>query len=125
MFSGFRKHWKAYLAWFIGLSVVIYVGVHQLISHSEVFETASSFVMNTPAVIRASGAVREVTLAWNGGSMEVSGGSGSAQLTLNVSGSTSSPQVYVELRKRGIWEVVFARLLTTDGQSVVLRDAAQ
>jgi hypothetical protein len=123
MFKSFLRHWKGYLALLAGLSLVIFFGVHYLIRHSGAFETAVSFVRANPEVARQAGAVRDVALSWTGASIEVSGGGGSAQLTVDVTGTRSSPQVYVELRKRGIWEVSFARLLAASGESVVLQES--
>jgi hypothetical protein len=55
--------------------------------------------------------------------MSVSGSHGDAKFDLEVSGASGNAVVYMELRKRGIWEVQFARLLREKQPSLVLFQA--
>ena len=95
---------------------------HYVIERSEAFETASSFLRANAAVVRLAGPVHDTSLSWRGGEIEVSGDSGSARLTVNVSGTAGEQQAYVELRKRGNWEVTFAQLLPASGPTVLLKE---
>lgn len=54
--------------------------------------------------------------------MSTSGDSGNAKFTVNVEGAKGSTRVYVELRKRGAWEITYARMLPSSGEPVLLKD---
>jgi len=54
--------------------------------------------------------------------MSMSGDSGSAKFTVNVEGIKDSTRVYVELRKRGAWEITYARMLPSSGEPILLKD---
>ena len=96
--------------------------VHVLMEKSGAFEVASEYLRTNPDVVRVAGTVQETSLSWIGGEIAVSGGSGNAKLTINISGTRESPQAYVELWKRGVWEVRFARLLPDSEPPFVLKD---
>jgi len=121
-----RMHKQGKLRWkvsAIGLALMVVVGyplAHVLISNSDAFGTAEDFLRVNPDVVRAVGPVQDLSLSWLGGSLRFSGDTGSAQFTLNVRGATGSTRAYVELEKRGIWEITFARLLPTNGTPVLL-----
>ena len=117
-----RKRWKTWVACAIIGSAALVVAVHYLIEKSEAFKVASAFLRGNPEVIRLAGPIRDTSLSWGGGSIEVSGGSGRASLTVNLLGSVASPQAYVELTKRGVWEVSFARLLPESAPAILLKD---
>jgi len=99
--------------------------VHVLITNSDAFEAAGTFLQSNPEVTKVVGPVQQLSLAWFGGSMEVSGDTGSAQLTLDIRGSSGSTRAYVELEKKGAWDVTFARLLPISGAPVLLQDTTK
>ena len=76
-------------------------------------------------MIRVAGPVQDLSLSWLGMNMSVSGDSGRAELTIHIHGTTSSPRAYVELQKRGIWEIAHARLLPENQAPVLLRDVSR
>jgi hypothetical protein len=114
--------WLAIAAVFVGALVVV---VHYSMSSSDAFAAASTFVRSNTEVQRVAGSIQDTSLSWGGGEVEVVGDAGHARLSVNVKGSLASPRVYVELAKRGVWEVSYARLLPETGESIVLREAKQ
>jgi hypothetical protein len=102
--------WFAVAAAFVG---ALFLLVHYFISNSDAFVTASSFVRGNPEVQRVAGTIQNTSLSWGGGEVEVSGDTGHAQFSVKVTGSLASPRVYVELAKRGTWEILNARLFGT------------
>jgi hypothetical protein len=115
-----RFRWKVFA---IGLALIAVVGyplAHVFISNSDAFGAAEGFLRSNHDVVRVVGPVQDVSLSWLSESLEVSGDTGSAQFTVNVRGATDSTRVYVELEKRGIWEITFARLLPSNGTPVLL-----
>ena len=116
--------WKSFAIGFGVLMLLSYPVSHVVITNSDAFDTAGGFVRSNSEVIKAVGPVQELSLAWLGGSMQVSGDSGSAQVTLDIRGTSGSTQAYVELQKRGVWDITFARLLPARGAATVLHDSA-
>jgi hypothetical protein len=55
--------------------------------------------------------------------MREGGNSGQAQFTVSLEGRERSGRAYVELRKRGVWEVRFARLIPDSAEPIVLLEA--
>jgi hypothetical protein len=56
--------------------------------------------------------------------MSQGGDSGDAKFTVNLKGSEAAGRAYVELRKRGVWELRFARLLPHTGEPMVLYESS-
>jgi hypothetical protein len=122
MQSHTRRNWKRWLLGALVLLPIASVSARFFMTRSDAFETASAYLRNHPEIVRSAGAVRETSLAWRGGSLRVSGDSGSANFSVNVEGEVASPRAYVELKKRGIWEVTFVRLIPEQGEPIVLKD---
>jgi len=116
------KRWKVFAIGFGVLMLLSYPLAHVMITNSDAFATAGAFVRSNPEVVKVVGPIQELSLAWLGGSMEVSGDSGSAQLTLEIRGASGSTRAYIELQKKGVWDVTFARLLPASGTPVLLHD---
>lgn len=116
------KRWMRWIAVAVLATAVGVLLVHGVISRSEAFGVASSFVRSHPVVEATLGKVVETSLSWGGGQMNMSGDSGNAKFTVNVEGAKDSTRVYVELRKRGVWEITYARMLPSGGESVLLKD---
>jgi len=115
-----KIRWKVFAIGLALMAVVSYPLAHVLISNSDAFGAAEAFLRSNPDVSQAVGPVQDLSLSWLGGSLEVSGDTGSAQFTLNVRGATGSTRAYVELEKRGIWEITFAQLLPTNSTPTLL-----
>jgi hypothetical protein len=113
----FDRNWKWFvpLACLWGLAVVagfcalIAYFVFGLMKTSDVYKEALSRAKANPAVVRALGApIREGLFV--SGSIQVSGPSGSAELSIPLSGSTGKGTIFLEARKSaGRWS--FAKLL--------------
>ena len=117
------RNWKRWLVAALVFTPVLLLAVHTIIERSEAFETASTYLRGNPEVVRSAGTIRKTSLSWRGGAVRVSGDDGSANFTVNVDGAVAAPRAYVELRKRGVWEVTFARLLPEKGEPIVLLEA--
>jgi hypothetical protein len=120
-----RRPWGKWLAIAAAFVVALLVAVHYTISSSDAFAAASAFARNNSQVQRVAGQIQDTSLSWNGGEVEIVGDSGHAKFSVIVWGTIASPRVYVELNKRGIWEVTYARLLPESGESIVLQEAKQ
>jgi hypothetical protein len=104
----------------IALGVVL---VYYSIAKSDAFDVTSSFLRGQAEVVRSVGRVEDASLSfWSGGKIWSSGDRGSGSFTVNIRGASGSTQAYVELKRRGSWEVQFARLLPSSGEPIVLRD---
>jgi hypothetical protein len=116
---------RRWLKWFVVFAVIGTPAVYLLIAKSEAFAAASTFLRGSPEVARLLGPISDASLSWRGASMRQSGDSGEAHFTVTLEGQENTGRAYVELRKRGIWEVRFARLIPDAGAPVVLLDAGE
>jgi len=119
------KRWKLFGAVGLLLAFLAYPLGYFFVSRSDAFAVASQFLRTNDEVIRVAGQVQELSLSWKGKKMSVSGDSGRAEFTVNIRGSISSPRAYVELQKRGILEITFARLLPETGSPVLLKESTR
>jgi Cytochrome oxidase complex assembly protein 1 len=117
-------NWKRGALIAIAVTVVAYPVGWFFVRHSDAFEEAERFVREDPVVREHVGEIRTVTLPIFGAELSVSGSSGDAKFDLNVSGSVHNAVVYTELRKRGVWEVQFARLLQEKQPPILLYSAS-
>lgn len=108
------------LKWFLVLTAVAVPAAHWLIGKSDAFAVASAFLKTNSEVVRTLGQISDASLSWRGASMSGGGDRGRAQFTVVLEGQKRDGRAYVELRKRGIWEVQFARLLPESGEPMVL-----
>ena len=118
-----RKKWKLVAVAVGVIALLSYPLGHLLMANSDAFTTAERFVQSNPEVLKIVGSAPKVSLSWLGGSLEISGDSGNAQLTLDVRGGAGSARVYTELEKRGLWELKFARLMPNDGAARVIHES--
>ncbi|HBH39268.1 MAG TPA: hypothetical protein DDX06_12915 [Curvibacter sp.] len=102
------------------LGVVMVPTVHWLVGRSDAFASAEDFLRASPEVIRILGPISDLSLSWRGVSLREGGDSGSAEFTVNLKGQKTAGRAYVELRKRGVWEVQFVRLFPESGAPTVL-----
>jgi hypothetical protein len=119
MFPSVRR----WLKWFLVFAVIGTPAVYLLMSKSSAFAAASTFLRGNPEVVRQLGPIADASLSWRGGSMREGGDSGQAQFTVSLEGRDRGGRAYVELRKRGVWEVRFARLIPDSGAPIVLFEA--
>ena len=112
-----RKRWVL-----IGVSVVAiaYPGAWLMVRQSDAFALAASFVRSSPRIVGTVGAVHEVSLSPFGYSLNYVGPLGDAFSELSVKGERGSAIAFVELEKRGVWEVKFARLVRTGQEAIQL-----
>jgi hypothetical protein len=115
--SSKAKRWLVAVVVIAPLTLLV---AHLSIANSDAFETASGFLRTHSTVQRLAGNVRATSLSWRGGALRFSGDSGSANFTVIVEGEVASLRSYVELKKRGIWEVTFVRLLPENGAPIEL-----
>jgi hypothetical protein len=116
-------NWKRGALIGVAATVVAYPVGWFFVRHSDAFGEAERFVRENPIVLEHVGEIRAVTLPLFGAAMSVSGSSGDATFELNVSGSVRDAFVYTELRKRGVWEVQYARLLQEKQSPILLYSA--
>jgi Cytochrome oxidase complex assembly protein 1 len=121
---GGKMTWKRGALIALGVTVVAYPVAWLFVRYSDAFEEAERFVREDPVVREHVGEIRTFTLPFFGAEMSVSGSSGDAKFDLNVSGSANNAVVYAELRKRGVWEVQFARLLREKQSPILLYSAS-
>jgi hypothetical protein len=114
---------RRWLKWFVVLAASGVPVVHLLMSKSDAFAAASAFLRGNSEVVRNMGPISDASLSWRGGSMSEGGDLGRAQFTVSLEGRDRGGRAYVELRKRGVWEVRFARLIPDSGSPIVLLEA--
>jgi hypothetical protein len=91
------------------------------VQHTDAYRVAASFVQNDAGIAAAIGPVRQVTLPLLASySIEVSGGTGSAVFEMAIEAERSQAKAFVGLRKRGVWEISEARLVTASGATTPL-----
>ena len=102
------------------IAVVSYPGSWLLVQQSDAYSDAEAFVRNDPRVVEALGAVRKVKLSPFGYSLNYSGASGNASFEMAVEAERESATAFIELQKRGIWEIKLARLIRADEEVIQL-----
>ena len=113
--------WKRGALIAVCVLVVTYPACWFGLQHTEAYQLAQSFIRTDAEVASLLGPVREVTLPlFASYSFEVSGGTGSAVFEMAVDAEHSQARAFVDLRKRGVWEVTDARLVTPGGTSTRL-----
>jgi hypothetical protein len=119
---------KASWRWFVPALLAFMVGfwllIHQVIERSDAFVTATSYARSSDAIQAQLGNIRSARLPWFGSASIQSGGDvGQAKFSLELVGDKGAGRLYVELVKRGVWELRFARLIV-GSSSEILVDAA-
>ncbi len=106
-----ERNWKWFVPvgclGFVILSAAFFVGIFLLamtwIRSSHVFEEAMDRARNDPRVVRELGEPIR-TGWWLLGNIHTSGSSGTADLTIPISGPRNSARIYLEAEKRaGVW----------------------
>jgi hypothetical protein len=120
MFASVRR----WLKWLVVFVVIGTPAMYFLMSKSEAFAAAAVFLRGNPEVVRHLGPISDASLNWRGGSLKEGSDFGQAQFTVSLEGRERGGRAYVELRKRGVWEVRFARLIPDSGPEIVLLEAA-
>jgi hypothetical protein len=120
-----RARWKLWAL--IGLAIVAlsYPLAWFMVRKSDAFAFAESYVRDNPRVIETLGPVRSVGLSPFGYAVRYVGAQGDASFELSVEGQKNSGTVFIELQKRGVWEVKFARLVQGDQQVTQLTQSAK
>ena len=96
------------------VTVIAYPAAWVMVQQSDAYINAESFIRNDHQVLESIGAVRKVRLSPFGYSVKYSGANGDASFELSVEAERESATAFVELQKRGVWEVKFARLIRAD-----------
>lgn len=112
--------WKRGVTIAIIILAIGYPVAWLLVRNSDAFAEANRFLQTHPAVKDYVGQIHSITLSPFIGEISVSGATGMAKLELNVSGEKQRAEIYIELEKKGIWEVRFARLLRQNDSPVQL-----
>jgi len=111
------RKWKRWLLVGIAIVALSYPVAWLMARHSDAFTSADSYIRGNRQVAEVLGPVRRVGLSPFGYSIRYVGAKGDASLELSVEGERKSATAYVELQKRGVWEVNLARLVQA-GQEV-------
>jgi cytochrome oxidase complex assembly protein 1 len=100
-----RTHWKLVLAVWLGLSLSGAVAAFYLLSNSDATKLAVATAESNPALAERLG--RPLKTGWFvSGSIEVTHGSGHAELAIPVSGPKGRGTLYAEARKHaGLWHL--------------------
>jgi hypothetical protein len=109
--------WKRWALIALAVVALSYPAAWLMARHSDAFAYAESFIRGDPQVAEVLGQVRQVGLSPFGYSVRYVGAQGDASFELSVQGEKESATAFVELQKRGVWEVKFARLVRA-GQQV-------
>lgn len=112
--------WKRWVLIAVILTAVAYPGAWLMVQQSDAYVDAETFIRNDQQVVEAIGSVRKVTLSPFGYSLRYSGANGDASFELTVEAERESASAFVELQKRGVWEVKFARLIRADKKVIQL-----
>ena len=115
------KQWKRGALIAVGLLVIAYPAAWIGVQHTDAYLLAEAFIRNDAEVTRTIGAVERVTLPLFGTfSVEVSGGTGDAVFEMAVDADRGKASAFVDLRKRGVWEVTGARVVNPAGVATTL-----
>lgn len=110
------KRWVRGALVAVGLLVVAYPAAWVGVQHTDAYTLAESFIRNDAEVTRTIGAVERVKLPLFGTfSVEVSGGTGDAVFEMAIDAQRGKARAFVDLRKRGVWEITEARLVSSAG----------
>jgi len=98
-----NEHWKRYLAIMVGLAILFALGISELIGNSEVSKLAFARVEANPIVRQRL--VEPVKRGFfTSGSIEISGPSGRADISIPISGPKGKATVYAVAQKSaGLW----------------------
>ena len=128
----FDRNWK----WFIPTLVVafllviggfvgaLFLGITHMFAGSEPYKVAVERAMKSPAVQEKIGAPMKV--GWlTSGNENLNGPSGSASLSIPLSGPKGSGTIYVEAKKKaGTWRYETLEFAPSDGARVPLLDSS-
>lgn len=106
--------WKRWVLIVLIVTAIAYPGAWLMVQQSDAFVDAETFIRHDHRVIEAIGTVRKVKLSPFGYSLEYSGANGNASFELSVDAERESATAFIELQKRGIWEIKSARLIRAD-----------
>ena len=112
--------WKRWVLIAVIVTAIAYPGAWLMVQQSDAYIDAEAFIRNDHQVLETIGAVRKVKLSPFGYSLEYSGANGNASFELSVEAEREPATVYIELQKRGVWEVKFARLIRADKKVIQL-----
>ena len=112
--------WKRWVLIAVVVTAIAYPGAWWMVQQSDAYIDAETFIRNDHQVLEAIGAVRKVKLSPFGYSLEYSGANGDASFELSVEAERGSASAFIELQKRGVWEVKFARLIRADKKVIQL-----
>jgi hypothetical protein len=109
-----KTKWWRWAAIALAIVAVSYPAAWVMVQNSDAYELAESFVTTHPRVREAVGTVHRITLPPFGYALEYTGAQGEASFELSVQAERESATAYVELQRRGVWEVKLARLVRAD-----------
>ena len=112
--------WKRWALIAAVVTAIAYPGAWWMVQQSDAYIDAETFIRNDQRVLEAIGAIRKVKLSPFGYSLRYSGANGDASFELSVEAERDSAFAFIELQKRGVWEVKFARLIRADKQVIQL-----
>ncbi|WP_287806273.1 hypothetical protein [Diaphorobacter sp.] len=112
--------WKRWALIAAVVTAIAYPGAWWMVQQSDAYIDAETFIRNDQRVLEAVGAIRKVKLSPFGYSLGYSGANGDASFELSVEAERDSAFAFIELQKRGVWEVKFARLIRADKQVIQL-----
>jgi hypothetical protein len=112
--------WKRWVLIAVVITAIAYPGAWWMVQQSDAYFDSETFIRNDPQVVEAIGTVRKVSLSPFGYSLRYSGANGDASFELTVEAERETASAFVELQKRGVWEVKFARLIRADKKVIQL-----
>ena len=111
------KRWAAVGVLAVGAFVASYPLAGYIARNSDAYVEAERFLRASSTVNDRIGSVRSVSIEPFGASLRFTTSTGDAQFNLDVEGSKRVAKAYVELQRRGSWQVHVAQLVVP-GKSV-------
>lgn len=100
-----KRFVSAALAIFV-LFILIGIAARYLMLRSDAYRVAETFVRTDSRIEDRLGKVEAVSLAYSGGYLKFTGGSGKSELDLKVKGESRTEVIHVVLlRERRVWHV--------------------
>ncbi len=103
--------WKLAIIIVAILLLASYAVAPLLVKRSDAFAMANQFLKSSPLVQNNIGNVSDISLKPFGYSLQYSGARGNAHFEFKIKGTRASGSAYVELRKKGDWQIIFANLM--------------
>lgn len=115
------KRRKKWVVFGVVVSLLMYPVAWLGAQYSDAYVKAVEFLRTNERVTAQLGAIDDVALSFFGYSLRYTGAYGEANFEVQIEGRNATASAYVELKKRGTWEVSMARLTIPEQPAVTLK----